>query len=155
MKRRTNKKLRHLNGGGCGFQSSSDVIMKGGSDSHNGTFFNINNKLVNPINTYENDPSDPSSIMSVRIAPNIISGGKRKSIKRKSIKRKSNKRKSNKRKSNKRKQKGGSDQVMSSQYSNIISCFNTVAGTPITSNVLNVSNDQTLNLPRSLVPSFI
>ena len=140
--------------GGCGCQKSTDVndVLTGGS----------NNPHVNPVNTYENDPNSPSSVVSTRIQPNVnfssfLSGGKKRKTKKQKTRTKKQKTKTKKRKTRTKKQtkthqrnrnikiKGGSDYVLDYQNANVVSSFNTVLGTPASSHVITGTNDSTMN----------
>ena len=65
-RRRTNKRDTKIRGGGCGCNKS---LFTGG------------NSLTPALNSYENDPNSPSTIVSSRLNANIKVGGKRRRMK--------------------------------------------------------------------------
>jgi hypothetical protein len=83
--RKYNKKSkqsrRNYKKGGCGSCNSTKSFLTGGSAASLDQAIN-HNPVVIPYNQSQGssmDPNDPSNMVSVRMQPNIISGGKKKS----------------------------------------------------------------------------
>ena len=146
------KKMRKIKGGDCGCQSHSSVpeqpkynLFKGGSVE-----FDTDHKYTYPLNTHGGDPTNPDMVMSVRMQPNMISGGKKKNIKkRQTYKKRLNKGKKSLRIKNikrysYKKQTGGS-QLLDVHNANAVSSFFDVGGTPNSAHIITGIKSQLLN----------
>lgn len=136
IKKKQNKKKQH--GGDCGCQKENYITegITGG---------NVN--YINPINTFNNDPNNPSAVISTRIQPNtntesfsFFSGGKKTQSKSKKMKHKTKKIKHKT-----KKMKGGSDTLLDSHNANLVSSFNTSLGSHSSPHVITGTNNIRMN----------
>jgi hypothetical protein len=68
-----------LKRGGCGCDNDNKSIFSGGSNQLGPSpgLDQLPIRSYYDLNTYENDPTAPNAVMSVRTQPNMISGGRR------------------------------------------------------------------------------
>ena len=117
-RRKSNKKK----GGGCGCQNTGHRMMGG------------NNQSIIPLNTYGDDATDPSNVVSVRIQPNMVGGS-----------RKSKKNRKSRRRTRRNIKRGGGDALFDTYNANIVSSFNTVSGSPVSADILAANPNSVLN----------
>jgi hypothetical protein len=76
-RRRQRRSLKK--GGGCGCDNNNKSFFSGGSNQLGPSpgLDQLPIRSYYDLNTYDNDPNDPSNVMSVRTQPNMVSGGRR------------------------------------------------------------------------------
>jgi len=142
------QKMKNMKGGDCGCQMKSlmsdqvpNSLFKGGAVE-----FDTDHKYTYPLNTHGGDPTNPDMVMSVRMQPNMITGGKKKNNKKKQTQKKRVMKSKPKRQIKKRYslKKGGS-QILDTHNANVVSSFFDVGGTPNSVHVITGIKSPLLN----------